>query len=128
MMAVIVFLPMATVVVVPPPHDDDNDVACCYDDDDDDDDDDDNDNNNDACATAMTTKHHPTQHAMPQWQSLSSCPCRMHGLCVIVITGACIAVAVVVMERITPNDNQTYRHYLVIVATKAAAIEAIIFV
>jgi hypothetical protein len=52
----------------------------------------------------------------------------MHGLCVIVVAGACIAAAAVVMERITPYDNQTYRLYLVIVAAKAAAAEAIIFV
>jgi hypothetical protein len=52
----------------------------------------------------------------------------MHGSCVIVIAGACIAAGVVVAERITPYDNQTYRLYLVIVAAKAAAAKAIIFV
>jgi hypothetical protein len=66
--------------------------------------------------------------AMPQWRSSSSCPQQTHGLCVIVIVGACVAAAAVAMERITRYDNQTYRLHLVIVAAKAAAAEAIIFV
>ncbi len=49
-------------------------------------------------------------------------------MCVIVVAGARVAAAAVVVERITPYDNQTYRLYLVIVAAKAAAAEAIIFV
>ncbi len=52
----------------------------------------------------------------------------MHGSCVIVVAGACVAAVADVVERITPYNNQTYRLYLVIVAVKAAAAEAIIFV